>query len=70
MGYDGKGTIYVPLVDFYEFLAKYHSTTTGEVAYGPPRIQSGAEDLEVDYAYSTECHPADWAEPPEFLKKK
>ena len=69
MASNGQGTIYIPLDEFWSFVAQYAPKHGGEVLYGLPRITAGGEDLEVDYAFSTECHPDTWAaKPPAVLQ--
>ncbi len=67
MGSDGKGTIYIPLEEFWAFVAKYAPNGVigaGEIRYGVPRVNKGAGDLEVSYAFSTDCAPESWGEKP------
>ena len=68
MAYDGTGKIYIPLEEFWAFVQKYVPATEGaEVAFGVPQVNS--RDIMIDYAYSTEGNPNDWAELPEAVKQ-
>lgn len=71
MAYDGQGTIYISLVDFWMFVKKHHADFEKDgafIRYGNVRVEN--EDLEIDYAFGTEVPPEDWSEPPKFLKIK
>ena len=57
-----EGTIDIPLDEFWEFVAKYHDKTSGEVAYGVPKFHSGY--MEISFAVSSEGHPSEWAKKP------
>lgn len=62
MGADGTGSIYIPLAEFWEFVAKYSPDHHGETVYGVPRVEN--DDLVIDYAFSTEAHPSTWETKP------
>ena len=63
-----EGTVYIPLAEFWEFVAKYNDTKMSEVAYGVPRINpENPDDLEIDFAASTEGHPSEWAVKPKAV---
>jgi hypothetical protein len=63
MASDGTGTLYIPMEEYQEFLRKFSPIPKESFStYGIPRIENG--DLVVDYAFSTECDPADWGTPP------
>ena len=68
MAYDGEGTVYIPLEEFWEFVQRYVPVTKGaETAFGVPRVECG--DLVIDYACSTDCHPTEWATPPKAVQQ-
>jgi len=70
MGMTSEGTVYIPLADFWEFVAKYNDTKMSEVAYGVPRINTdNPHEMEIDFAASTEGHPMDWMEKPKAVKQ-
>lgn len=58
------GTIDIPLEEFWEFVAKYHDKTSGEVAYGVPKVRKGGGYMEISFAVSSEGHPSEWAVKP------
>lgn len=59
-----EGSIDIPLEDFWEFVAKYHDKTSGEIAYGVPRFHKGGGYMEISFAVSAEGHPGEWAAKP------
>lgn len=69
MGFDGQGKIYIPLEAWCEFVSGYapSAKSGAEFSYAPPRIEG--EELVVDYAFSTDCHPSSWTLQPYWLKK-
>ena len=70
MAHDGTGTVYIPLEEFWKFVHEYMPDLKGaEVAYGVPRVKDDGGDLEIDYAFSTECAPSDWAKTPDAVKQ-
>jgi hypothetical protein len=66
MGMTSEGTISIPLTEFWKFVAKFHDNTSAEVAYGVPRV-SVNDDLEIDFAASTEGPPKDWMHKPKAV---
>lgn len=66
---DGEGTIRIPMDEFYKFIDKYAPHIGGDYfrCYGIPRIDHGCQDLVIDYAFSSECDPEDWAVPPKAV---
>lgn len=62
----GTGTIEIDLIDFWEWVDRYHKIP-GEYVFGVPRINKKDETIEIDYAYDTSCHPNDWHDKPKFL---
>lgn len=69
MAWDAQGTIYIPLEEFYAFVKRFHPHfDENYLHYGNIRVTS--VDIEIDYAAATDNDPADWVEPPDFLKKK
>lgn len=59
-----EGVVEIPLDEFWEFVSKFHDKTSGEVAYGVPKVAKGAGTLNVSFAVGYECHPSEWAEKP------
>ena len=68
MGYDAVGRIYIPAEEWYAFLTKFLPKLDGETAFGRPVVGPDGE-IVVEYATSTEAHPADWQVKPSFLQK-
>jgi hypothetical protein len=63
VAHDGQGTIYIPLEEFWAFVRKYApGDGAEEVRFGVPRATDG--DIEIDYAFSTECAPEGWSKKP------
>ena len=68
MASDGEGTIRIPFDEFYKFVLGYApKIADAETLIGIPRFE--ADDVVIDYAWSTSCHPAEWANEPEVLKQ-
>jgi hypothetical protein len=65
----GEGTVEIPLNEFWEFVAKYNDIRGAETLYGVPRPHKGNGMIEIDFAFSTECKPVDWAEKSEAQKQ-
>ena len=68
---DGTGKIYIDAKTWFDFLfvqAGGAIPRGAEIAFSLPK--NDEEGVVVDYAYSTICHPQDWATPPDFLKKE
>lgn len=64
MSSSGEGTIQIPMEDFYAFVRKHGPDLGGaEVLIGPPRLVIMSEEIEVAFAWGTDCNPSDWAEP-------
>jgi hypothetical protein len=63
----GEGTIEIDTTEFFEWLAQKHAKGLGEVYYGVPRINKQNGTLEVDFAFSTETNPSEWAEKPKAV---
>ena len=62
MASDGQGTIYIELIDFWEFVRRYSPVPDDvESLYGVPRFNRTGGDLEIDYAFSSENDPETWA---------
>lgn len=60
---DGEGNIFIPKDEFYNFIKKFAPHADGaDFFFGPPMVIDG--DVRIAYAFSTECHPYEWAEPP------
>jgi hypothetical protein len=70
MGYDGQGTVYIPLEEFWKFVKKFHPTMDEAMVRYANEVRIQNEDLEIDFAFGTETDPLDWSEPPKFLKRK
>ena len=70
MAFDGTGEVRIPGEEFWEYVTKFMPDLKGaEIAFGKPAWDAENADLVVEYAYSTECHPREWAKPPDFLKE-
>lgn len=70
MSATSEGTVYIPLEEFWEFVAKYNDTHASEVAYGVPRINpDNPSEMEIDFAASTEGHPSEWADKPKAVRQ-
>jgi hypothetical protein len=67
MASDGTGTIYIPLAEFWEFVSKFSPRFDGESVYGVPRVVG--DDLVIDYAFSSECHPSSWMRKPDAVRQ-
>lgn len=71
-GSDGTGRIYISVQEWYEFLKKHMPfPASAEFVMSPPRVDvDGEGGIEIDYAYSTDCYPGDWADgsQPQWLK--
>lgn len=65
MAHDGEGKIYIPLEDFWKFVQGYVPQSDAETVFGVPQFTD--EDVVVDYAFSTECNPAEWVKKPKAL---
>ena len=65
--HDGEGSVTIPAEVFHALLQKHAPHLIGaEYAVGQPAIDcEGGLTLQV--AWSTDCHPTDWAKPPEWL---
>jgi len=73
MAYDGNGTIYIPCEDFMVFLKKQAPDIFkdgAEYQFNLDDIRFRDGEIQIDYAFSTtEVHPMDWANPPEWIRK-
>jgi hypothetical protein len=67
MAYDGEGTLYIPLEEFWMWVQQYHPNLKCEIAYGVPRFVDG--DLVIDYAFSSDTDPRSWAKKPKCLEQ-
>ena len=69
MSADGTGRIYISADAWYKFLESQAPFLKGtEYSIGP--IDACNPDcVIVEYAFSEECHPEDWSEPPHWLRK-
>lgn len=64
---DGTGKIYINHKEWVEFILKSAPfLQSTEFALGP--IEADEDGFSVEYAFSEECHPKDWAHPPWWLK--
>lgn len=72
MGYDATGKVYIEWDDYVDFVKKYLPDMKGAFIRiaDPATITQVDNFIEVEYAFSTDCDPKDWANPPGFLKKK
>lgn len=70
MGMDATGKVYVPLDDLFRFIEKYAGIDTEFMQFNFNGMRVEHNDLVVDFAASSECHPDDWTEPPDWLKKE
>ena len=70
MSVTSEGTVSIPMEEFWAFVAKYNDTNMSEVAYGVPRINpENPDEMEIDFAASTDGHPAEWAVKPKAVKQ-
>lgn len=70
MAYDAEGTIYIDLVDFYEWLKKYSPHGFDEMRFGVPVFDEASGEMRVSFAAcNTECPPEQWMEKPKALKE-
>ena len=69
MAYQAEGQIIIPMEDFWEFVGKYVPSDREAASYGVPTVTPDGIDMVIDFAVSTTCNPADWAERPECLKQ-
>ena len=66
MAHDGEGKIYIPLEEFWKFVQKWApGDGTSEIRFGVPQFTES--DVVIDYAFSTEGPPEDWATPPKAI---
>ena len=66
MAHDGEGKIYIPLEEFWKFVQKWApGDGSAEIRFGVPQFNDS--DMVIDYAFSTECHPTEWAEKPKAV---
>lgn len=66
---DGTGKIYFSSKEWTEFVldhAPFLAST--EFALGP--VTANGDGFEVEYAFSDDCHPKDWINPPWWLPRK
>ena len=71
MAYDGVGKIYITQEQFWDFIKTLIPCKNAEVMFGVPVFDSSPNgDITIDYAFSTECWPGEWANPPDFIKPK
>ena len=61
-----EGTIEIDLAEFWQWVAKQHANM-GEIQYGVPRINKANETIEIDFAASSDGHPAEWAMKPKAV---
>ena len=70
MAHDGTGTIYITMEEFRAFVLKFAPDLDGaEFAFGVPRVSDENSDLEIDYAFSTECPPSSWGKTPPAVQQ-
>jgi hypothetical protein len=50
MGYDGQGTVYIPLDEFWTFVKKFHPPMEGATVRYAMEVRIQNEDLEIDFA--------------------
>ena len=62
MAYNGEGTIFIPLDEFWEFVSRYHDFKGAATVFGVPRVESN--DLVIDFAFSTGSDPNAWPQKP------
>jgi hypothetical protein len=72
MGYDAVGKIYIPTGDFWTFVSKYlpPGMASCYMSFNPNIEVGEGDEVIIDYAASTECHPHDWVTPPDFAKEQ
>ena len=54
MGIYGKGTIEIPLEEFWRFVSSYMYDKSSNTFFGVPRINNGSQVLEIDYMFNSE----------------
>lgn len=59
MGIYGKGTIEIPLEDFWKFVSSYMYDKSSNTFFGVPRVNNGNQVLEIDYMFNSEVNPED-----------
>jgi hypothetical protein len=65
VAHDGEGKIYIPMEDFWKFVHEYApGDGSAEIIFGVPQFREADSDMVIDYAFSTECPPRDWATKP------
>lgn len=71
MAHDGEGTIYIPMEELWKLVMQYAPGDGGaEIAFGVPQFPDGTQgDMTVDYAFSTEAHPSEWAKKPKAISQ-
>ena len=59
MGVYGKGTIEIPLEEFWEFVNKYVPDQESNNFFGVPRVNNVNQVLEINYMFNSEISPED-----------
>lgn len=59
MGIYGKGTIEIPLEEFWRFVSSYMYDKSSNTFFGVPRVNNGNQVLEIDYMFNSEISPED-----------
>jgi hypothetical protein len=69
MSFTSEGTIEIDLANFWEWVHKEHLPVSRgtEIRFGVPRVNKGNMTLDIDFAASTDCNPADWAVKPKAV---
>lgn len=62
MGVYGKGTIEIPLEEFWEFVNTYVPDQESNNFFGVPRVNNVNQVLEIDYMFNSEIGPEDEAD--------
>lgn len=63
------GTIEIGMGDFWDFVSGYTPNCEDLIQYGVPRVNKDNQTIEIDFAASTECDPAEWANEPDVMKQ-
>lgn len=71
MACDGEGKIYIPVEEFRAFVRKYANFPSGHfVVFGVPDTNGDEGDIVIDYAFSTDTDPHEWATPPKAVQQR
>jgi hypothetical protein len=69
--FTSEGTIEIDLVEFWNWVCKEHLPVApvhgAEIRYGVPRVNKDNMTLDIDFAASTDCNPADWIQKPKAV---